>query len=444
MSKLSRIALLLSAMLCVCLYGCNYPSPTPEDDVSAQEEPQATATITMQPVADEPLATAVHPTATIEHVVIPGAPANRHSFLDDVDSAASANQGGVTFGDSFQSGRYERPFSAGTMEYKPELDITSAELSFDDEFYYFAVHLEGGFLEDSIENTYALEFDLDRDGRGDLLISGDTPLADRWQVEGVRVWQDENVDVGGMTAMRADPPDALGDGYEVLMFDQGYGEDPDSAWARSPSNNLVQFAVKRDVFEATAGFLWSAWSYGGVLDPASFDHNDRMTKADAGSPVLGDPEYPLVQLALLDNTCRMYFGFTPTGTEPGICALPSTATPEPTVTPSATATLNTGIIAGLVWIDLDVDGVKDGGETPLDGHLVQIRDGACPGSSRHWNIHTGYIEYGTNYLLQLSPGTYCVTTDYETQSTTGGEQQTVDLPPGGQVRVNFGFREPPS
>ena len=37
-------------------------------------------------------------------------------------------------------------------------------------------------------------------------------------------------------------------------------------------------------------------------------------------------QYPLKQLAELDNTCRWSVGFTPDGTEPGLCHI---AQPEP-------------------------------------------------------------------------------------------------------------------
>jgi hypothetical protein len=37
--------------------------------------------------------------------------------------------------------------------------------------------------------------------------------------------------------------------------------------------------------------------------------------------------YPIKALAEVDNTCRWAVGFTPTGSEPGICPVPATPTP---------------------------------------------------------------------------------------------------------------------
>jgi hypothetical protein len=415
---------------------------------SQQPEQEKTITATAQPEVDElePTKEPDQPTPTVAHKLIPGEPGARNSFLDDVNSALSAGDGGVTFGDIFRSGRYERPFQAQDMTYLPELDITHAEIAFDQDFFYFTIFLEDRPPEDAQGDTYALELDFDRDGRGDELLIAQGPLTESWQTERVWMWSDENDDVGGQTPVVSDAAGQPGDGYENLVFDHGYGGDPDSAWARldSEGDAAVQFAVKRDVLDAQSGFLWAAWASGGEITPDRFDVNDRLTEVEAGSPILDDQNYPLVDLDLVDNTCRMYFGFTPTGNEPGVCALPATPTPQPTATATPTEAPQVGEILGLVWIDLDLDATKDGFEPPINGHTVEFWAGACPGSGQHWSVTTAYIEYGTNYLLQLSPGTYCVSTNYETQSTTGGSQKTVDLPPGGTIRVNFGFREPPA
>ncbi|MFP3855011.1 MAG: hypothetical protein ACLFWD_12025, partial [Anaerolineales bacterium] len=57
---------------------------------------------------------------------------------------------------------------------------------------------------------------------------------------------------------------------------------------------------------------------------ASFDQHDRMNLEQAGSPVLDSDHYPVKSLARVDNSCRMYFGFTPTASDPGLCTLYAT------------------------------------------------------------------------------------------------------------------------
>ncbi|MEJ2010936.1 MAG: hypothetical protein P8X64_01790 [Anaerolineales bacterium] len=416
---------------------------------STSSEPSAPSPTPLPPEQALPTATeAAPPTATppptipsVVHSIRPGEPGLRNSYLDDVDAQAGSK--GISFGDIFAANRYERPFQAGDMVLRPEIDITSAEITFDEQWYYFTIDLQAPPAEGQRSPYYALEIDLDRDGRGDWLFAVEGGLTDGWTTDGVRAWQDANGDVGGPTPLAADGEAADGDGYELLFFDQGYGEDPDAAWARSlpGGGSGMQFAVKRDVLEADAGFLWSAWASAGALDPSEFDLNDRISAAEAGSPILGDADYPLQGLAQLDNTCRMYFGFTPTGNEPGVCALPYTPTPEPSPTPAATATLERGVLYGLVWTDKDLDGVKDSGEPPLTV-FVSVTSGSCPSQGGGGILYqTRYIEYGINYWIERAPGTYCIQVGYPGQSTTGGSTRTVDVPAGGQVQVNFGYAE---
>jgi hypothetical protein len=81
----------------------------------------------------------------------------------------------------------------------------------------------------------------------------------------------------------------------------------------------VQLAVRRSLIDDDSAFMWGAWADAGVSNPAWADYNDHFTLAEAGSPLSSSQEYPLKALAQVDNTCRMYFGFTPTGREAGIC-----------------------------------------------------------------------------------------------------------------------------
>ncbi len=73
----------------------------------------------------------------------------------------------------------------------------------------------------------------------------------------------------------------------------------------------------------------------GLKDPGQLDYVDRITAADAGSPVRDNQYYPLKALVAVDNVCRTAFGFKPTGYEPQLCPMEEPApkrTPKPGVT----------------------------------------------------------------------------------------------------------------
>ena len=78
--------------------------------------------------------------------------------------------------------------------------------------------------------------------------------------------------------------------------------------------------------------MWGAWAQMGGLHPELFDYNDHFTLAQAGDPFPGNANYPIKALAELDNTCRWAVGFTPNGSEPGLCQHAPTPTPYPTAT----------------------------------------------------------------------------------------------------------------
>ena len=167
---------------------------------------------------------------------------------------------------------------------------------------------------------YGLELDLDENGRGDILIQTGIPANMEWSVNGIQVYLDLDGDVGGDAPMEPDHLNSTRTGYEVMLFDSGEGDDPDLVWSRRDpeANNQLQFAIKYDL-TGNGGFMWSAWADGGLKAPDYFDYHDLYTEETAGSPYPGSPLYPIKSLALFDNTCRSYFGFTPTGNEPGLC-----------------------------------------------------------------------------------------------------------------------------
>jgi len=312
----TRSLLLFSALLAAVGPACNLGA-------AAQAEPSATiASVADTPVPAEPTTppteTSIPATPTIAHLVRPGEPPPEQYFLSDVSSGGTNQIQRAIAGDNFNRNRLERPFLAADMSYRPDLDLIRVDISLDDTWFYFTLTLYGG-ASGPLTGPYAVELDLDADGRGDLMVRGSPAAGGEWTTDTVQIWSDANGDVGGATPMTADPPPG-GDGYETLVFDQGVGDDPDAAWIRVAAieDTGVQFAVKRSAV-GDGSFLWSAWADEGVNRVGNLDYNDAFTPAEAGSL-----QTALAAVAAVDNTCRMYYGFTPTGSEPGLCLVTGT------------------------------------------------------------------------------------------------------------------------
>lgn len=289
-------------------------------DPTSTAPPEATATAAPPTPTEPPPTPAATP--TVAHLVEPEEPPSAALFLIDVSSAGTASERRTTGGDNFDRNRFERPFTANAMNYRPDLDIVWAGVSADEGWFYFQIQLEAAAGPPAgLFGTYAVEIDLDLDGRGDWWVAVREPESDTWSTDGVQAWTDGNDDVGGDTPMTSDPPPSQGDGYDTLAFDQGLGEDPDAAWARwTPAEQpMVVIAVHRSLLSGDGTFLWGVWADDGVNNPAWLDYSDHFSAGEAGSPLSNNAEYPVKALSALDNTCRMYLGFTPTGSEPGIC-----------------------------------------------------------------------------------------------------------------------------
>ncbi len=92
---------------------------------------------------------------------------------------------------------------------------------------------------------------------------------------------------------------------------------------------IVEFAFKNSL--AGPSFMWGVWADAGLKNPGMFNYNDRFTYAQAGSPIAGNPYYPIKAIYAADNTCRAAYGFTPIGDEPLLCppnSQTSAATPS--------------------------------------------------------------------------------------------------------------------
>jgi hypothetical protein len=257
-------------------------------------------------------------------------PSQRLDQTEDVDSSSMATAKGVSDGDVFVQGLYERPFNANTMNlYFKYMDIVNIQGFKDDTWGYLEITLAGADKNGHLSAQYAAELDLDKDGRGDWLIRASNPSSTTWTTQGVQTWKDTNGDVGGIVPMAADNNPIGGDGYETLVFNQGKGNLLDGAWVRISPNDpkTVQIAFKLSMLGNPSSFAMGAWA-GANIDPSIFDYNDHMTHAQAGDPNQGYPQvYPIKALAEIDNTCRLAIGFVPTTKIPGLCTIPTPAVP---------------------------------------------------------------------------------------------------------------------
>ena len=379
----------------------------------------------------------------VVHTLIPGEPpANTKSEITDRDSSMLAAEHRANGGENFSLNLYERPFNSQAMDqYFPQLDITKTKLSSDGKWTYVTIQLAGQGADGKMTGMYGVEFDLDVNGRGDVLVMTSNPGAS-WSTDGVCVWTDTNHDVGGQHPVMSDAP-VSGDGYETQVFNQGVGTDPDIAWARvSPTDpKSVQIAIKPALIHDDDTYTWGAWAMdASTFNPAWFDYNDHFTLADAGSPLVEQTQYyPLKAFFEVDNTCRWAVGFTPTGSEPGICPVPPTPTPPPTATPKPTPTTPpVAQIIGMVYHDFNQNGFIDGTDFYYPGVKVQILSGSCaaPGGV----VTTAVVSSIGWYNATVTPGTFCVKVPVmPADSNHGSGPVTVTVVADGTRRADFRF-----
>lgn len=283
-----------------------------------------TATFTPLPPTETAAPTATFtasPSPTPAHVMMPGEPLERvNSHVTDVSSLGYAAEG-YTYGDLFPVNNYERPFTSESMEYRGHLDLRLANLKYNPPWVYFILDLQED-LPASGDAMYGVELDLDEEGRGEVFVTAQLPGSSEWTTDGVQVYRDIDGDVGGPNPIFSDAPTEDLTGYEQLIFDSGQGEDPDLAWVRRDPDaaDRLQIAFKDDLV-GSGGYLWTIWADAGPRDLSLADYNDTWTFQEAGSPFPDHPYYPLKELALVDSTCRSWYGFEPTGAEPGLCQM---------------------------------------------------------------------------------------------------------------------------
>ncbi len=253
--------------------------------------------------------------------MIPGEPGEKNNtYVTDFNSIDYAEEG-ITYGDQFFINRYERPFTVEMEQYRGYLDLILTNMKVNPPWIYAVIFLAED-LPETNDALYSLEFDNDRDGRGDFLVQASLPPDDQWTVEGVVVLEDSDGDVGGPNPVLTDPPgeEVNSNGFETVLFQSGQGDDPDLAWVRrNPTDPTSLQIVLKQSLVGENGFFWSVWADEGLRNPAFADYNDRFTFEQAGSPYPDHEFYPINEINLLDSTCRSWFGLEPVGNEPGIC-----------------------------------------------------------------------------------------------------------------------------
>lgn len=273
---------------------------------------------------------------TIQHQIFPVAlPETRSGQAGDQNSSITSDQKKSNGGDRFTLEQFERPFNTDIMDvYFPALDITNTYVYQDDLWIYGSIKVVDRTAETVEPYRFAMQLDIQLDGRGDWLILALNPSSTEWTTDGVQIYFDANEDVGNLTPMVSDKNALTGDGFEQIIFDQGLGDDPDAAWVRiSPDDsNTIDIAVKRSLLGNPIAYLVNMWTGHGTLDPAMFDYSDHYTHEQAGAADPGFPLfYPIKEIYELDNSCRIAVGFQPKGNEPGLCLVavpPSSSGPE--------------------------------------------------------------------------------------------------------------------
>jgi hypothetical protein len=329
LSKRPISAIVLTVMLLATLVACNLANPTSSNPPT--NPPAGKTNADTGPVGSP----------SISHSSVPAdkvPPAFTIANDDNTQPAASLHY--AISGDLYPWNRFERPFTQTGMNYLPALDIRNLQIAKDPNWYYGSLQLAGvDETTKTLNANYALELDLNKDGRGDVLMWARPPFTTTWSTTPVTVYTDPDGDVGGADPLKADTPPG-GDGYEKIVFQDGQGQDPDLVWVRiSPdASNILQFAFKYSLLNGAATFMIGGWADSGLQDPGKFNYDDHFTLTDAGSSLHGDKNYPIKAIFAVDSTCRAAVGFTPKGTEPLVCPLPQAPTPTPQVGPRPTPT----------------------------------------------------------------------------------------------------------
>lgn len=260
------------------------------------------------------------------HRTVPSAGTSDRSIAHDNENSLFFNTKKVKSGDEFYKNKFERPFTSIDMAYLPDLDIVNFSITNDNNFFYIKISLVGlDFSTQSLNAFYGVEIDRNADGRAEILLTTHGPYTADFSADNTAAYLDINGDVGGRNINRPDNFDS--DGFEATIFDLNQGVypegDPDLVWVRQTMDGelpAIEIAFEKWIFKGgKEAFMWSVLSSQVDINPTILYYHDYFTAEDAGAANSDDPNYPLKNLAAIDNTCRVPLGFQAMGSEPLGC-----------------------------------------------------------------------------------------------------------------------------
>jgi len=308
-----RIVSLLLVTLFLASVGCgNQVGQTNADPIA----PTSSQTLIAQSTISNPVGASNSTSASTESPLPPDILPEVERTLNDTDASLKTKEKRVLTGDDFFKGLFERPFTSQEMVYQEDVDIRVANFSKNDVFYFFTIELHGLDSETKqLTGTYGIEFDRTKTGHGDFLVWVKDAKKE-WSMQEVKAFSDEDKSVGGPSPVWADQ-EYKGEGYE--KEEKLEGERVAYARIDPQDATIVQIAVSKALLDFPKEFLWGVWADKGWQDPMRFDYNDHILERLAGSPVKTSKYYPIKELSMVDNTCRLTEGFTTTDVIRGKC-----------------------------------------------------------------------------------------------------------------------------
>lgn len=321
--------LTLILLVVMFLQACSESTPTAP--IVNTAEPVAIATEAVLPTTEsvpsaEPSLEPQPSVVPVAHAIIPSTGTSDRATAHDNENSLFYDTKKVKTGDEFYKNRFERPFTSVDMAYLPDLDIVNFSITSDEKFFYVNISVvDLDSATQSLTGFYGVEIDRNADGRAEILLTTRPPYSTEFTADNVAAYLDVNGDVGGNVINR--PDDFASDGFETTVFDlqQGiYPEgNPDLVWVRQTTDGslpAVEIAFERQMFkDGKEAFMWSVLSSDAAINPASLYYQDYFTAEQAGAANTDDPNYPIKELAAVDNTCRVPLGFQAVGTEPLGC-----------------------------------------------------------------------------------------------------------------------------
>ncbi len=331
-------------LVVIFLQACSEANPTTpivntaEPVVAASEA----ALVTPESVPSaQPSLEPLPPIEPVVHFIIPSTGTSDRATAHDNENSLFYDTKKVKTGDEFYKNRFERPFTSIDMAYLPDLDIVNFSITSDEKFFYINISMvELDSATQSLTGFYGVEIDRNADGRAEVLLTTHPPYSTEFTADNVAAYLDVNSDVGGAIINR--PDDYPSDGFETTIFDlrQSINPEgnPDLVWVRQTTDGTlpaVEIAFDRQMFkDGKEAFMWSVLSSDAAINPANLYYHDHFTAEQAGAANTDDSNYPIKDLAAMDNTCRVPLGFQAIGTEPLGCfvkggEVEERATPSP-------------------------------------------------------------------------------------------------------------------